>query len=204
MAWSSSGSSTRNTSSATPARAGDTLVPGKPLGVGIYSAALRKERLAPEHYRALIDSATRLNAPGVALGRMAGVHALADVTGFGLLGHLLEICRASNTGARVDFARVPAHPGALQLARDGFVTGASSRNWTGYGGAVDRAAVDDAELALLTDPQTSGGLLVACAPEAVSEVLQVFAAEGFAHAAVIGEILRDPQQRVTVGRGVAS
>jgi len=170
------------------AQAGDALVLGKPLGVGIYSAALKKERLSAEQYRALVDSATQLNTPGIALGRMDVVHALTDVTGFGLLGHLLEICRGSDVAAVVDVPRVPLHPGALGLARDGLVTGASKRNWAGYGADVARESVGDAELALLTDPQTSGGLLVACAPDAVAEVLRVFSAQGFDRAAVIGAI----------------
>ena len=171
------------------ARPGDRLVLGKPLGVGIYSAALKKGLLDAGHYATMLDSTTRLNTPGIALGKLDGVHALTDVTGFGLLGHLLEICRGSQAGATVDFARLPLHPGTLALARDGVFTGASTRNWAGYGTDVDLGpGVHDAERALLTDPQTSGGLLVACAPEAVPDVLAIFAREGFAQAADIGEI----------------
>ena len=170
------------------ARAGDALVLGKPLGVGIYSAALKKGRLSAQHYRTLVDSATQLNTPGIALGAMPAVHAMTDVTGFGLLGHLLEICRGSGVGAAVDVGRVPLHPGALGLAREGLVTGASARNWAGYGADVARAGIADAELALLTDPQTSGGLLVACAADAVDDVMRVFAAQGFDRAAVIGHV----------------
>jgi selenide,water dikinase len=175
------------------AQPGDRLVLGKPLGVGIYSAALKKGRLPPEGYAAMIASTTKLNTPGIALGRMAGVHALTDVTGFGLLGHLLEICRASGAGATIDFASVPLHPGVAALAADGLVTGASARNWGGYGAAVDLdAKLPRAAQALLTDTQTSGGLLAACAPEAVGAVLEVFRAEGFAQAAVVGEIAAGP------------
>ena len=171
------------------ARPGDRLILGKPLGVGIYSAALKKEKLAADGYAAMLASTTQLNTPGIALGKLAGVHALTDVTGFGLLGHLLEICRGSDVGARLDFARVPLHPGTLALAREGVVTGASGRNWAGYGGAVDLAGnLGDAERALLTDPQTSGGLLVACAPDAVADVLAIFRREGFAAVAEIGTI----------------
>jgi selenide,water dikinase len=180
------------------ARPGDKLVLGKALGVGIYSAALKKEQLPPEGYRALIASTTQLNTPGIAFGKLAAVHALTDVTGFGLLGHLLEICRASDAGATIDFARIPLHPGVLALARAGFVTGASGRNWTGCAGdVVPGSAIADAERALLTDPQTSGGLLVACAADAADEVLAIFAKEGFDRAAVIGEIVAGPA-RVTV------
>ncbi|MEO8506618.1 MAG: selenide, water dikinase SelD [Betaproteobacteria bacterium] len=171
------------------ARPGDRLILGKPLGVGIYSAALKKDKLSAEGYAAMIASTTQLNTPGIALGKLPTVHALTDVTGFGLLGHLLEICKASGTGATVDFSRIPLHPGTLEFARAGYFTGASGRNWGGYGGDVDLgAALGDAEQALLTDPQTSGGLLVACAPDAVDDVLSVFRAEGFAAAAVIGDV----------------
>ncbi len=172
------------------ARPGDRLVLGKPLGVGVYSAALKKEKLGADGYAAMIASTTKLNTPGIALGRMPAVHALTDVTGFGLLGHLLEICRGSNAGARVDFARIPLHPGVLDFARQGLYTGASGRNWAGYGADVDLSpAIGEAERALLTDPQTSGGLLVACAPEAVADVLAIFRREGFAAAAEVGEIV---------------
>ncbi len=172
----------------TGARPGDALILGKPLGVGIYSAALKKQRLSPEGYRAMLDSTTRLNTPGVALGRMPDVHALTDVTGFGLLGHLVEICKGSAVDAHIEFSRVPLHPGVLELAREGLVTGASGRNWAGYRDAIVRGELADAELALLTDPQTSGGLLVACAPEAAEEVLSVFGREGFDRGAVIGTV----------------
>jgi selenide,water dikinase len=179
------------------AHPGDAIVLGKPLGVGIYSAALKKERLSAEGYRAMIESTTQLNIPGMELSLRDGVHALTDVTGFGLLGHLLEMCNASGVGATLDFARIPLHPGVLELARAGLVTGASARNWAGYGAQVDRAALDDAQLALLTDPQTSGGLLAACAPDDVDEVLRIFARQGFARAAVVGAFGEGPP-RVTV------
>jgi selenide,water dikinase len=180
------------------ARPGDVLILGKPLGVGIYSAALKKERLAPDRYKTLIATTTQLNTPGIALGRESAIHALTDVTGFGLLGHLIEICRASGVGATLDFARVPLLPDALDLARQGFVTGASGRNFAGYGADVSLApSIGDAERALLTDPQTSGGLLVACAQDRTEAVLAVFHGEGFAQATAIGEIIGGPP-RVTV------
>jgi selenide,water dikinase len=180
------------------ARAGDKLVLGKPLGVGIYSAALKKGKLPEEGYRAMIASTTQLNTPGITLGQLPAVHALTDVTGFGLLGHLLEVCRASRASAAIDFARVPLHLDALALARAGHVTGASARNWASCAKEVALGpAIADAEQALLTDPQTSGGLLAACAPDAVDEVLAIFAREGFPRAAVIGEVASGPT-RVTV------
>jgi selenide,water dikinase len=137
----------------------------------------------------MIASTTKLNTPGPKLGRLAGVHALTDVTGFGLLGHLLEICKGSSVAAHLDWGALPVLPGALELAREGFTTGASKRNFAGYGDKVAfPPSIDDAGKALLTDPQTSGGLLVSCAPEAVPEVLRIFAEDGFDRAAVIGEI----------------
>jgi selenide,water dikinase len=171
------------------ARPGDALVLGKPLGVGIYSAALKKGRLDAAGYQAMLASTTKLNTPGTKLGKLAGVHALTDVTGFGLLGHLIEICKGSGAAARIDWASLPLLPGAVEFAREGILTGASGRNWAGYGGRVTLGTgLGAPEQALLTDPQTSGGLLVACAPDTVAEVLDIFRAEGFAEAAVIGAI----------------
>ncbi|WP_020654278.1 selenide, water dikinase SelD [Massilia niastensis] len=171
------------------ARAGDLLVLGKPLGVGVLSAALKKDALDAAGYAAMIANTTKLNKPGKALAEMAGVHALTDVTGFGLLGHLLELARGAQLSARLDMDAVPLLPGVLQLAQDGFFTGASGRNWDAYGKDVELdAAITPAQRALLTDPQTSGGLLVSCDPASVDEVLALFAREGFGHAAVIGRM----------------
>jgi selenide,water dikinase len=172
------------------ARPGDVLVLGKPLGVGIYSAALKRDALTPDAYAAMLETTTALNTPGIALGRLAGVHALTDVTGFGLLGHLLEMCKAANVGANVTFDAVPFLPGVRELAAAGFVTGASRRNFDSYAADIALAGgIGDRERALLTDPQTSGGLLVACAPDAVPEVLDIFRREGFASATPIGGIV---------------
>jgi selenide,water dikinase len=183
------------------ALAGDALILGKPLGIGIYSAALKKQLLPTGRYQTMLTTATRLNTPGVALGPMKGVHALTDVTGFGLLGHLLEICRASAVGAKIQFERLPLLPDAAALARLGLVTGASSRNWSSYGEEVD-GNLDATERALLTDPQTSGGLLVACSPDAVDDVLRAFHADGFDRATVIGRIIAG-EPRVVVDAGHA-
>ena len=175
------------------ARPGDRIVLGKPLGVGIYSAALKKGELSAEAYGRMLASTTKLNTPGIALAAMDGVHALTDVTGFGLLGHLLEMCRGSRLAAQLDMARIPLHPGVTELARSGCVTGASGRNWAGYGAQVSLAErLGSTERALLTDPQTSGGLLVACAPEATDAVLATFRDDGFPAAAVIGEFAAGP------------
>jgi selenide, water dikinase len=172
------------------ARPGDRLILGKPIGVGVYSAALKKERLDAAGYAQMIASTTRLNTPGVKLGLLEGVHALTDVTGFGLLGHLVEICKGSEVAARLDWSSVPLLPGALELAREGLFTGASGRNWGGYGHLVKLGAgLGEAERNLLTDPQTSGGLLAACAPDMVAEVLSIFREDGFDAATVVGEVL---------------
>ena len=184
------------------ALAGDALILGKPLGVGIYSAALKKQNLPAARYQTMLATATKLNTPGIALGAMSNVHALTDVTGFGLLGHLLEICRASAVSAEIAFHQVPLLPDAAALADRGFVTGASGRNWASYGAEVD-GEFSPTERALLTDPQTSGGLLVACSPDAIEEVLRAFRTDGFDHASVIGEIVAGPP-RVTVSAGRAA
>ena len=171
------------------AKPGDKLILGKPLGVGILSAALKKEKLDAAGYKSMIDSTTKLNTPGIKLGRLASVHALTDVTGFGLAGHLLEICKGSGIGATIDYSKLPIMTGVSSLAAQGYITGASGRNWSGYGNdIVLDARLGDVERNLLTDPQTSGGLLVACDPAAVGDVLAVFHAEGFMHASVIGEM----------------
>jgi len=180
------------------ARPGDALILGKPLGVGIYSAALRKDALSPTAYRDLIDCTTKLNTPGIDLGALDSVHAMTDVTGFGLLGHLLEVCRASNASAAIDFERVPLLAAAMELTREGYITGASDRNFQGYGDevAIESGGGHLARL-LLTDPQTSGGLLVACAPDAADDVLAIFRRRGFARAATIG-VMGDGPPRVYV------
>ncbi|WP_137917567.1 selenide, water dikinase SelD [Hydrogenophaga sp. 2FB] len=171
------------------AKVGDRLVLGKPLGVGVLSAALKKDALPPAGYAQMIANTTQLNTPGPALAALDGVHALTDVTGFGLAGHALEMARGSNTTVRLDMARVPLIDGVRGLAASGMVTGASGRNWAAYGHEVALGAgLQPVDQALLSDPQTSGGLLVACAPEAVDAVLAVFRAQGFAAVAEVGEI----------------
>jgi selenide,water dikinase len=178
------------------ARPGDKLILGKGLGVGIYSAAFKKGLLATHDYGAMIASTTQLNTPGIALGCLEGVHAMTDVTGFGLLGHLVEICKGSGVAAILDYAALPLLPNVIDYAAKGCVTGASERNWTGYGKHVvlDKNRFGDTERALLTDPQTSGGLLISCAPEVVTEVLSIFLQQGFDHATVIGEIAEGKPQ----------
>jgi selenide,water dikinase len=175
------------------ARVGDRLILGKPLGVGVLSAALKKEALDAAGYAQMIATTTQLNTPGPELAALDGVHALTDVTGFGLAGHALELARGAQCTVQIDWARVPLLAGVRELAAQGMVTGASGRNWAGYGKDIALssgfAAVDQT---LLSDPQTSGGLLVSCAPDAVDEVLAIFRRHGFAAAAEIGAVL--PQE----------
>ncbi|MDP9912886.1 selenide,water dikinase [Variovorax boronicumulans] len=171
------------------AQAGDVLVLGKPLGVGVLSAALKKQQLSEAGYRQLIENTTKLNTPGIALSALDGVHALTDVTGFGLAGHALELARGAGLAAVVEWSRVPLLDNVIAMAGGGLVTGASGRNWAGYGADVQlHEGLPATAQALLTDPQTSGGLLVSCAPEAVEAVLEIFRNEGFGQAAVIGRV----------------
>ncbi|MGH7210594.1 MAG: selenide, water dikinase SelD [Acetobacteraceae bacterium] len=185
------------------AQAGDRLILTKGLGIGIYSAALKQGGLAAELYDAMLASTTQLNAVGARLAAIAGVHAATDVTGFGLLGHLLEMCRGSGLAASIAWEALPLLPGVAALAEAGVGTGAATRNWASYG--------DDVELppglpawrrGLLCDPQTSGGLLIAAAPDAVAAVLDVVQAAGFDRTAKIGR-LAPGRPRITVAITVA-
>jgi selenide,water dikinase len=180
------------------ARDGDVLVLGKPLGVGILSAALKKGNLSTAGYSRMIEWTTKLNTAGTALAEMPGVHALTDVTGFGLAGHLLEICRGSRLAAEVRFDSIPMIAEALEWAKQGVATGASERNWKGYGADFALPAdFADWKKKLLTDPQTSGGLLVACAADSEKEVLEAFRKDGFGEARAIGRLAAGPA-RITV------
>ncbi len=172
------------------AQVGDELILGKPLGVGILSAALKKDKLSAEGYAQMIASTTQLNTPGIALGALPGVHAMTDITGFGLAGHLLEICRGSKLGATVLFEQLPIIDEALVRAKEGTRTGATDRNWNSYGKQVRLpAGFRDWQRVLITDPQTSGGLLVACAADSAAQVLAEFKKQGFAAACRIGQMV---------------
>lgn len=169
------------------AQAGDVLILGKPLGVGILSAALKKELLDATGYAAMISATTQLNRPGPDLAQLPGVHALTDVTGFGLLGHALEMAKGAQLTACIDAAALPLLPGIQTFAEQGVVTGASGRNWAAYSQHIQLAdSISASQRAVLTDPQTSGGLLVSCRPEAAAQVLEIFARHGFGAARVIG------------------
>ncbi len=180
------------------ARAGDVLVLGKPLGIGILSAALKKGILDAAGYAVMLDWTTRLNTPGEALGTMPSVHAMTDVTGFGLLGHLLEMCRGAKLAAELRYGDLPLIAQAVEFVREGVATGASERNWKSYGASVNLPdGMPDWQRRLLADPQTSGGLLVACAPESADAVVAEFARQGLDGARVIGR-MTEGAPRVTV------
>jgi selenide,water dikinase len=175
------------------ARPGDVLVLGKPLGVGVMSAALKQQRLDAPGYAAMLASTTKLNTPGPELAALPGVHALTDVTGFGLAGHALEMARGAGVSITIDWARVPLLPGVPALAASGCVTGASGRNWAGYGSDVTLGdGLPQTAQALMTDPQTSGGLLASCAPDSLEAVLRIFRAHGFVQAAAVGRVSEGP------------
>ena len=172
------------------ARPGDAVILGKPLGVGILSAALKHGQLSEADYQAMLATTTVLNRAGPEIAKLPGVHAMTDVTGYGLLGHLLEICRGSGLGARLFATNLPLLDNVLTIAARGIVTGASERNWSSYGDEVRLTpGLGMVARPLLTDPQTSGGLLVTCAPGVVSEVLAIFHATGCDRAAEIGVML---------------
>jgi len=183
----------RNVMRNSTACAGDALVLGKPLGVGILSAALKKGKLSDAGYEAMISTTTLLNRAGTDLAPLPGVHAMTDVTGFGLLGHLLEICRGSRLSARLSLSNIPFLDNVHALAEAGVITGASDRNWASYGDHVRFASnLPAAVRPLLCDPQTSGGLLVSCAPDSVPAVLDIFNRHGADRAAKIGDMVAGP------------
>ena len=181
------------------AQPGDVLILGKPLGVGVLSAALKKDLLGPDEYREMISNTTKLNSAGPDLAKLSGVHALTDVTGFGLAGHTLELARGSNCTAHIDWSQVPLLSNVQKLADDGVITGASDRNWLSYGDDVGiPKEFTLAQRALLTDPQTSGGLLVSCSQESVKEVLNIFNQHHFLGARIIGEMRKRQEKPLVI------
>jgi selenide,water dikinase len=171
------------------AQVGDVLILGKPIGVGILSAALKKEMLPDLGYQAMIANTTQLNTAGPDLAKLKGVHALTDITGFGLAGHLLEMARGAKCTIHLEWDKVPLLTGVQALADQGCITGASARNWQGYGAEVSLPTQFSAvQQSLLTDPQTSGGLLVSCSEASVNEVMAIFKQHGFDHASLIGRV----------------
>ena len=175
------------------ARAGDRLVLTKPLGIGIFSAALKRGELDEASYREMLAATTQLNLLGMELPEFAGVHSVTDVTGFALLGHALEMCRGASLSARIEMAALPIFPAAARLAESGIATGASRRNWASYGAEVDLPpGLPEWRRNLLSDPQTSGGLLIACDPATAPSLVALARRRGFAAAADIGEFTAGP------------
>ncbi len=175
------------------AKAGDAIILTKPLGVGIYSAAIKKDKLPDGGYTDMIATTTLLNRVGADLAQRSDVHAVTDVTGFGLLGHGLEMARGSKLTLILRAADVPLLPAAAALAEQGCVTGASHRNWSSYGHEVSLPdGFPESRRHLLTDPQTSGGLLIACSAEAANSVLDQTIAAGYPMARIIGEAKSGP------------
>ncbi len=171
------------------AQAGDALILTKAVGVGVYSAAFKKEALSPDAYEEMIASTTLLNRVGSVLARDPAVHAMTDVTGFGVLGHALEMARGSGLGLSIEMARLPVMTHAEALVRQGFVTGASGRNWASYSDGVTLdPSLSDWQRHLLTDPQTSGGLLVSCAPDAADRLVSEIVEAGYPAARRIGAV----------------
>ena len=172
------------------AQSGDVLILGKPLGIGIYSAALKREILTPAHYEEMIASTTRLNTPGTDISAMEGVHAATDVTGFGLLGHLGAMARESAVTARVESARVPAiDERVLGLIEEGCVPGGTRANLAAAASTFQGDGVSETMRILLADAQTSGGLLLAVPPGNLEDVLRILGDEGAPCAEVIGEMV---------------
>lgn len=171
------------------AQSGDVLILGKPLGIGVLSAALKKGELNTESYQEMIVVTTQLNRTGTALANIPQVNAVTDVTGFALLGHLLEMCSGAHLSAQIKFEDIPFIPQALSLAKAGYATGAAERNWASYGESITLGEhIQEWQRKLLCDPQTSGGLLVSCAPEVADEILSTFNNDGFLQAAIIGKM----------------
>ena len=175
------------------ARSGDKIILAKRLGVGIYSAALKLQKLTPTLYDEMVHSMTQLNSVGAEIGSIAGVHAMTDVTGFGLLGHLLEMCRGAQLGATLEFAALPLFSHTRQLAEAGVGTGGAKRNWKSYGQEVDLPEdVPEWYRGILCDPQTSGGLLIACSSDSVPEAIELLRSRNYDHSTVVGEFIAAP------------
>jgi selenide, water dikinase len=180
------------------AKAGDALILTKGLGVGIYSAAFKAKKLSDAAYAEMIETTTLLNRIGAEIAKNEAVHAITDVTGFGILGHGLEVARGSGLTVRIRMKDLPWLTEAVSLARAGNITGASGRNWASYGAFVDLpVGIEDWQRGLLTDPQTSGGLLIACAEDSANSILLEIRDAGYPRAQIIGEAVEGKPQ-VTV------
>lgn len=180
--------SAKNLQKNSTAEMGDLLILTKPLGIGIHTTAMKKATLKPEHAGVAIQIMTQLNAIGRTLGETPGVHAMTDVTGFGLAGHLLEMISPRSLSAEIDFAELPLLPGLAEYITESAVPGGTLRNFRSFGERV-QGIDDEIRRAIVCDPQTSGGLLVAVAPAAVEAVRHVFKAAGMNEAMhIVGRV----------------
>lgn len=183
------------------AREGDWLFLTKPLGVGVMATAVKRELLKEEHYRILLKQLTTLNSVGEALGQMEGIHAMTDVTGFGLLGHLTEMADGSNLSAAISFAAIKKVEGFDEYLQLKTIPGATARNWNSYGAGITfQDGLDESSLInLLADPQTNGGLLVAVDEKAVDELKEVFLKYNLQdHLAPIGRCTKRGEKTIVV------
>lgn len=179
------------------ANVGDKLVLMKGIGVGVYSHAFKTGKLSNEAYQEMITSMTLLNKIGTELGNNEDVHALTDVTGFGILGHSLEMAQGSNVEIVIDYSKIPFLKQAEALAKDGCFTGASRRNWDSYGNHIALPKdFPDYKRLLLTDPQTSGGLLVSISPQKAQSLVAYAKSQGYPLSTIIGEVRTGSRQVV--------
>lgn len=175
------------------AKDGDVIILGKGLGIGILGAAISKNELDPEAYKELVSSATKLNSIGMDLAKMEDVNAVTDATGFGLIGHLFEMCEGAGLTATVEWNEIPILPRAIHYAKSGYNTGAADRNWASFGEFVTVSdGMERWQKNVLMDPQTSGGLLVSCPAERAAAVVALFHEQGYNLARVIGNFTAGP------------
>jgi len=171
------------------AQVGDLLVLSKPIGIGVLSAAMKKNIITADEYRTMLNLTTQINTPGASLADLDDVHAITDVTGFGLLGHAREMALGSAKSLAINYSKVPKIEGIESHVENGVFTGASTRNWESYQGDINLPQkFPISSRHILTDPQTSGGLLVSVSESCVGEVLSLFESEGFSQASVIGRV----------------
>jgi selenide,water dikinase len=193
--------STKNLKRNNTAHSGDLLFLTKPIGVGLLSTALKRGVLQPEHYASLIQQMTGLNKLGAELAKLDGVHAMTDVTGFGLLGHLIEMAEGSGISAELNYAAIPKLEGLDDYLKQRTIPDATFRNWNSYSSRVQfEKGVNVMEaFNLLPDPQTNGGLLIAVAENSLSEVTKVLDAAGLSnHLQPIGRLIEKGEKVVYV------
>lgn len=180
---------------------GDLIFLTKPLGTGVLATAAKRGVLSHEHYSQMLDTLMLPNSIGTALGKVRGVRAMTDVTGFGLLGHLTEMCSGSGLTAEIIYSDLPFLPAAKEAAAKGVMPDATYRNWNAYSSGVHfEASVPMAEaFPLLADPQTNGGLLIAITPDAKAEVRELLTAAGLGdRTKAIGRFLPRSEKSIRV------